>query len=248
MNHKIHIVSFPRSGQHLLERILLNIFTYYNIDFSYCEFYNVCSTIDCKNKCIFQKNHDFDLDFIQQNEKKYIILYRKDIIYQLESWFRLKFFGKEVYHKQVHYNNIDLYTGLVSFIKSKMNYYDGFVNKWVKNNLTDNKIIIDYDNFILNQKENIFRIIKFLGLKQNLIPRNYINVFYCVKNYSYKKKRLIKNEDIIEKSEDSEKNIPIIERNLEKDVEIILSLCEKIEYKNRLNTEVYNKIKKDLSL
>ena len=37
---KIYLISFPRSGQHLLERILSNMFDYYNLQFSYCEFYN----------------------------------------------------------------------------------------------------------------------------------------------------------------------------------------------------------------
>jgi hypothetical protein len=34
------IVSFPRSGQHLLERLLEFIYNYYKKQFSYCEFYN----------------------------------------------------------------------------------------------------------------------------------------------------------------------------------------------------------------
>jgi hypothetical protein len=83
------IISFPRSGQHLFERMIKHISLYYKKEFSYCEYYNCCKKIPCTKKSIFQKNHDFDLKLQLQKNDKFIILYRKDKIAQLESYYRL---------------------------------------------------------------------------------------------------------------------------------------------------------------
>ena len=56
------IVSFPRSGQHLVEKILKYCCSEHNVEFKYCEFYGCCNSIPCVNGNEISKNHDFSLD------------------------------------------------------------------------------------------------------------------------------------------------------------------------------------------
>jgi hypothetical protein len=51
----MYIISFPRSGQHLFERLLKHIYEYYKKEFSYCEFYNCCQNIPCQKNVYFKK-------------------------------------------------------------------------------------------------------------------------------------------------------------------------------------------------
>ena len=50
-----NIISFPRSGQHLLQRTLYKFHTFKNIPFSYCGFYDCCNKIPCAYKSFYQK-------------------------------------------------------------------------------------------------------------------------------------------------------------------------------------------------
>lgn len=198
------IISFPRSGQHLFQRLLKHIYNYYGKDFTYCEYYNCCRIIPCKKKCIFQKNHDFKLNLKLKLDEKFIILYRKDKIYQLESFFRYdNFFHKDNFNANINYEDENIFNSLIKYIEKKSNYYDGFVNKYIKSNQYKQSLIIEYDDFLTEYKDYIKQIILFLNLT------------------------------------DSE--------NIDSDVENIVNTFEKIEYKNTLNIEIYNKIKKILS-
>ena len=70
------IVSFPRSGQHLVEKILEFCCKEHDIDFTYCEFYTCCESLPCKEEVIwipsaFTPNGDgtnewFQIDNIEQ--------------------------------------------------------------------------------------------------------------------------------------------------------------------------------------
>ena len=64
-----NIISFPRSGQHLTEKVLKVICSYFNQPYSYCEFYNCCRTIPCKKKYRFMKNHDCYLNYLINSKK-----------------------------------------------------------------------------------------------------------------------------------------------------------------------------------
>ena len=192
------IVSFPRSGQHLFERICRHIFLYYGKNFSYCEFYECCRKIPCEKKSIFQKNHDFNLRLNFETNDKFIVLYRKDKIKQLESYYRFECeYKKDFYNSQIDYTNSKVFDNLIKFIKRKNKYYKSFVNKYISSNKYPNSLIIEYDEFVTNQYEQILRII------------NYFEIQYT---------------------------------NLEKDVENIINSFEKIEYKNTISTDLYEKI------
>lgn len=47
MNNNFFLISFPRSGQYLNERILQKILTMHNMKYSYCGYYNCCGKIPC---------------------------------------------------------------------------------------------------------------------------------------------------------------------------------------------------------
>ena len=67
----MNIISFPRSGQHLIESVMRHLCLQHNIDFTYCEYYGCCKTIPCSKGYLFSKNHDFSLDLeIKKDVKK----------------------------------------------------------------------------------------------------------------------------------------------------------------------------------
>lgn len=131
------IVSFPRSGQHLIESVLRFLCTKIGKEFSYCEFYNCCKNLPCEKGSFFSKNHDFQLNLNIKDDSKYLVLYRRDIILQLESYFRFQV-GKEY-----EYDN------LLNFIRDNSLFYSEFINKWVYKKY-DNVLSVEYYDFVNN--------------------------------------------------------------------------------------------------
>lgn len=160
------IISFPRSGQHLLERLLNFIYLYYNKNYSYCEFYNCCKTLPCKKKCIFQKNHDFHLTLGMPSDNKFIVLYRRDKIRQLEAYFRFNYLNSDK-HVKINYENSKLFNELIQFIKQRSKYYDEFIQKYVTSKWYTNSLIIEYGDFMNEPKKYIKNLIEYLNLKDN---------------------------------------------------------------------------------
>lgn len=159
------IVSFPRSGQHLMERLLKHIYNYYGKEYSYCDYYNCCSKIPCNKKCLFQKNHDFLLNLNLKIDENFLILYRKDKIYQLESYFRYdNFFHDDKFNSNINYKDEINFNKLIRYIKEKSKYYDDFVNEYIKSNKYKQSLIIEYDDFLSKYKDYIKQIILFLNL------------------------------------------------------------------------------------
>jgi hypothetical protein len=168
---------------------------------------------------LFQKNHDLELNLNLKLGEKFLILYRKNKIYQLESYFRYKIlFGTEKYNSNVDYKNKTIFNKLIKFIKENSKYYDGFVNKYIKSNKFKEVLIINYDDFLSKNKDYVKQIILFLNLTNS------------------------ENIDL-----DVEKNDLDVEKN-DLDVENIVNTFEKIEYKNSLDNEIYKKINKILHL
>lgn len=160
-----YIISFPRSGQHLTARFLNFYCEQRKINFSYCEYYNHCRQVPCNENRIFQKNHDFGLNLSIDKNCKYLVLYRSNMIEQLESYFRYHNFERTVLpdlstiagkDKLINYDDKKK---LFNFIKKEKNYYFNFLEKWVFNDLK-NILKIDYDKLIENPYE-FCKIIKF---------------------------------------------------------------------------------------
>ena len=109
-------------------------------------------------KCLFQKNHDFSLKLNLKLDEKFIILYRKDKIYQLESYFRFDIFRKDTFNSNINYKDENTFNNLIRFIKKKSTYYDDFVNKYIKSNKYKQSLII----------ENIVNTFEKIEYKNNL--------------------------------------------------------------------------------
>uniref|UniRef100_A0A6C0HZS2 Sulfotransferase domain-containing protein n=1 Tax=viral metagenome TaxID=1070528 RepID=A0A6C0HZS2_9ZZZZ len=147
------VVSFPRSGQSIVQNLLSLICHYYNINHSYCEYYSCCNTIPCSKGCLFQKVHDFKKDIEIDMTKKYIVLYRKDPILQMEAFYRFE----KILKKNQQYN----YDDLKKFIKQTYPYYNYFINKWV-NNDNENILKIEFYDLINTPFDNLKKIFSHL--------------------------------------------------------------------------------------
>ena len=171
----IKIISYPRSGHHLLERILYNIFIKHNLDYTYCEPYTHCKKKPCRDKRLFQKDHWLENKYHKQ--QKMIVLYRKDYIYQLEAYFRFENqpkynnfkqkleYGKYrmnteyIYNKSLDYSNKNIFKNLLRFIKKQKPGYENWKNKIIENDFYEKRIIIEYYDFLENPKKYIKEIL-----------------------------------------------------------------------------------------
>ena len=160
-----YIISFPRSGQHLTEGVLTYLSSEYKLEFKYCDYYNSCNKIPCDCGSNFQKNHDFSLKPLSDDYNKdlinisdddnYLVLYRKDMITQLESYYR---YSLKLYSKEYQFDD------LIDFIKNNIDYYKNFVNKWVIDK--SNVLSIDYSDLVDNFNESFKTIVNhFFGKK-----------------------------------------------------------------------------------
>ena len=84
----MNILSFPRSGNSLIMLLLNYFYLIKDKNFIFCNFYRCCKTTPCKFNKMFQKYHDFKLNLEIKDNEKYLILYRKDMVEQLEAYFR----------------------------------------------------------------------------------------------------------------------------------------------------------------
>jgi hypothetical protein len=200
------IVSFPRSGQHLIENILSYCCKEHNVEFTYCEFYSCCRHLPCDKGNKFSKNHDFDLDLNIEENIKYISLYRNDLILQLESYYR--------YSSKLEFKEYE-YVELLKFISDKKRYYNGFIEKWI-NNKDENILKIEYYNLLENPEKISKEIFK------HFFP-------------------------------DVELNNKVFENLNELEMEVKNTpgtgiFLHKIGLVNKLDDEIYQKIKKDLGI
>lgn len=128
--------------------------------FSYCDFYTSCQQIPCKDDCYIIKNHDFELrqnvsDAIKthipiESDRKYVVMYRRDPILQLEAFFR--------YENPDDCNDLEK---LVQYYKDNIHYYNAFVDKWVKNDC-ENILKIEYYDFVNEPVKYTQTILKFI--------------------------------------------------------------------------------------
>lgn len=175
-----YIISFPRSGQHLVEGVLTYLSSKFEFEFKYCDYYNSCNKIPCTCGCNFQKNHDFSLNPLSDNhninlinisnDDKYLILYRKDMIIQLESYYR---YSLKLYSKEYQFDD------LINFIKNNIEYYKNFINKWV-NNKNSNILVIDYYDLVDNFNQYFKTIVNHFFEKN--IDFDLTNINFKVRN------------------------------------------------------------------
>lgn len=133
--NKTKIVSFPRSGQHLLVRGLQWILQGKLI---YSNFYESAHNFENNEFVNCQKSHDFDLQEPYQEDLNYIILIRA-FEPAVESWWEAE--GHQLGNQTVT---------LKDFRHAKMDYFDKFNEKWVLNP-KENQLVIPYHELINNK-------------------------------------------------------------------------------------------------
>lgn len=179
--NKFSIVSYPRSGQHLLQDVIKHVCTHHDLEYKFCDFYDCCGQNPCSQGANFQKNHDHDLKLPINNERKYIALYRNDMILQLEAYYRY-YINKKV----LKYNLQELKI----FCLCNKDYYLNFRNKWI-DNYKNNVLAIEYYDFIENPSETVRKTFNFLYPDLKL-KDEIINDIPNVEFYSHGKKSKIK--------------------------------------------------------
>lgn len=169
------LVSYPRSGHHLLENLITGILKSHNYRHDYCEFYGTntdvacgCEQTPCINNCVIQKQHDFELNGVEQNKSDiYLVLYRRDPIEQLEAHFRYDYYKQQgkvsgpfenVSKHKIDYNDEDMIDKCIKFMNEFKDYYYSFVDKWVHKSQS-NILSIDYSSFVSSPKEYTIKIL-----------------------------------------------------------------------------------------
>ena len=179
---EVVIMSFPRSGQQMMRMMVESVYRRYGIKFSYCAYYTECGceTTPCRGGGIFQKQHDLGLGRLSANpllkrkseapgepidqRYKYLVMYRNDLITQLEAYFRFDMRKErgERWKKPFDYNDNEWLCGqLVEFIEKNKKYYLDFVKKWV-NNGCSNCLTMEYGDVVSNPVDNMMRVLQFL--------------------------------------------------------------------------------------
>lgn len=175
MNSIGHI-TIPRSGNHLLNSILWNYFTYG--EYLHCESYAADSINQCcaKFPCLKYedrarhefgssdslmlhtfKSHDFDLSVPFCRDRLYIVQFR-GFLKGLGSWLRYEFEGYKPF-------SVGEFSKLLYYYTF---YYLRFINKW--GNLEGGKgvglaprvFLLSYDNLVSNPTESLCSILDFL--------------------------------------------------------------------------------------
>lgn len=183
----IQLISFPRTGQELIQNILRYFYNLKGKKFTYCHYYKslrhgeydcFCEKEKCITNCAFQKNHDLGLNpfsckyhkhlclNIKIKGNKKIILYKRDSVNSLESFFR---YEKNIINPNYEDENIrKMFINECNNGYVNKQYYKNFVKKWVDNNY-DNIYKIEYYDFINNYDNIIYDLLNnFLEFKIEL--------------------------------------------------------------------------------
>lgn len=164
----IQCITFPRSGHYLLERALHK---YFGNKFHYCEFYSHCRHTPCTDPLTnFQKNHDFGLKLPITDSDKYIIQYRNPIA-SIISWYRMHVWylqNPETASKSLVKK--DCKDEWLRFLNEQIEYWRGFVHKWVIDNLHPSTHWLKYEDLIGNPKKYLKAVVKYMmpGEKANV--------------------------------------------------------------------------------
>lgn len=145
----VHFVSFPRSGHHWLAQSLhlqfgekLRLCEGYRCQdaFGYrldCAYSGRRPALSCPNKALLIKNHDFNLAMEPEPDNRVLVLYRKEYVRSLRSWFRLD-------------TGLDSHSFPLSFwvfALLRIPYFLGFKKRWVERRLPFSHLRVVYEDF-----------------------------------------------------------------------------------------------------
>ena len=145
-------VSFPRSGHHLVQRILS---AYFGGAFGYCEFYkpeDCCKTVPCSRlgQINLSKSHDFHSEMPILSDHNYLIQYRAFLPAVVSSY--------ELYCANKGRDNIILFT---LFAIRQRSRYIHFMDKWATASADDSSFIkISYERLTQSPVEVMKYIIE----------------------------------------------------------------------------------------
>ncbi|WP_127112544.1 hypothetical protein [Shimia sediminis] len=153
-------VSWPRSGHHLLVRLLTH---YFGPDFKYCQFYGApppqldgidacCQTVPCKyaGRIHFTKSHDFDLDVPLISNQKYLVQYRKFSASVVSN-----------YELNVRNGNEDSALAFRRFASYEFDRYQDFLRKWIEPPSNKNLLKLDYDQLLDDPEGSLADAVRF---------------------------------------------------------------------------------------
>jgi len=189
IDKKYFIISFPRSGFNLTHRLLKNFHLQNNLEFIFCKYYDCCKHSNiCELNYKFQRHHDFKLSIKINGNHKYLFLYRKNKIEQLEAYFR--YINPNI---NFNYKNPNDYLKLKKFIIDKSKYYDDLVDKYTSKKRY-NILVIDYNDYVNDPINTFHKIIEFFDLKYS---RKHIENFINNSEKIYKKNFL--SDDLVQR-------------------------------------------------
>ncbi|WP_108663070.1 hypothetical protein [Acuticoccus kandeliae] len=160
----IPCVSWPRSGHHLLTRLLRSSL---GNRFKYCEFYGArnrlgsecCGIFPCRKPGVsMSKQHDLRLHEQLALDHPVIVQYR-DFEHSVASHYEL-FIGKQA-------GLTDTRDEFVQFAKTKAADYAGFTAKWVHSD-RPNRLTIEYDDLMADPVGYVVKIYGLYGLRADL--------------------------------------------------------------------------------
>lgn len=132
-------VSWPRSGHHLLARLLR---LYYGPQFIYCSFYGkvgCCGQTPCARAGVvrYSKNHDFGGTLIQDPEQRYLIQTRAFVPSVVSNF--------ELYLRD---GGADTAASFARFASTQFSTYRAFQDKWVTSDFARGQTVIPYEALI----------------------------------------------------------------------------------------------------
>jgi hypothetical protein len=138
-------VSWPRSGHHMLVRLLK---LYFGSEFNYYNSYADDVPFDGvvpppnKNNIHFSKSHDFNLDMPQLAGQKYLVQYRDFINSTVSNYELFVLHGGE-----------DSPASFQTHASNEFSRYKRFMSKWVTTNFKGTGLLIEYNNFLENPQK-----------------------------------------------------------------------------------------------
>lgn len=161
MDHVVGI-SWPRSGHHLLVRLLE---LYFDDAFTYCDPYakkpGCCGTIPCQKRdsVNFTKSHDFQLDVPQVKGLKYLVQYREFSSSVVSNF--------ELY---VLHGGEDSMRGFKDFASSEFSRYLDFLDKWVFSDFAKGVFLLDYATLVSSPAEVLAEVAMYIAPDFELSP------------------------------------------------------------------------------
>ena len=145
-------ISWPRSGHHLLVRLLG---LYFGDNFGYCQFYGTdntcCKTFPCTRTDVnLTKSHDFKLGVPLISGQKYMIQYRTFVPSMVSNF--------ELF---VRRGGKDDRASFLTFAVHEFAKYSAFVEKWVSVPMSPPQLIVRYEDLLANPLTELRRVVKY---------------------------------------------------------------------------------------